>query len=37
MCGFTCLWNVGNQSLADSRIRKIAHRGPDALQVSQLP
>jgi asparagine synthase (glutamine-hydrolysing) len=37
MCGFVCLWNVGTHDLADAMIRKIAHRGPDALQVSRLP
>jgi asparagine synthase (glutamine-hydrolysing) len=36
MCGFVCLWNVGTYDLADRMIRKIAHRGPDALQVSRL-
>lgn len=37
MCGFVCLWKIGDEALADKMIRKIAHRGPDALQVSRLP
>ena len=37
MCGFVCLWNIGDEALADRMIRKIAHRGPDAVQVSTLP
>ncbi|GGH37853.1 asparagine synthase (glutamine-hydrolysing) [Cribrihabitans marinus] len=37
MCGFVCLWNIGDEALADRMIRKIAHRGPDAVQVSRLP
>lgn len=37
MCGFVCLWNIGDETLADRMIRKIAHRGPDAVQVSRLP
>ena len=37
MCGFVCLWNVGDEALATSMIARIAHRGPDAVQVSRLP
>ena len=37
MCGFVCLWNVGDEALADKMIHKIAHRGPDAVQMSRLP
>lgn len=37
MCGFVCLWNVGDEDLARAMISKIAHRGPDAVQVSRLP
>ena len=37
MCGFVCLWNVGDDGLASRMIEKIAHRGPDALEVSRLP
>jgi asparagine synthase (glutamine-hydrolysing) len=37
MCGFVCLWNIGDEVLADQMIQKIAHRGPDAVQVSRLP
>jgi asparagine synthase (glutamine-hydrolysing) len=37
MCGFVCLWNVGDEALAAGMIDKIAHRGPDAVQVSRLP
>ena len=36
MCGFVCLWMVGDERLADRMIRKIAHRGPDAVEVSRL-
>ena len=37
MCGFVCLWNIGDEELAARMIAKIAHRGPDAVQVSRLP
>jgi asparagine synthase (glutamine-hydrolysing) len=37
MCGFVCLWNVGDEALADRMVRQIAHRGPDALAVARLP
>ena len=33
MCGFVCLWRIGNKSLAKQMIERIAHRGPDALEV----
>lgn len=36
MCGFVCLWNVGDEALAARMIDKIAHRGPDAVQVTRL-
>ena len=35
MCGFVCLWRVGDEALAQRMIEKIAHRGPDAVQVSR--
>jgi len=37
MCGFVCLWNIDDEKLADRMIAKIAHRGPDGVQVSRLP
>jgi asparagine synthase (glutamine-hydrolysing) len=37
MCGFVCLWNVGDEALAGRMIEKIAHRGPDAVEVATLP
>ena len=37
MCGFICLWNIDDEPLAERMIAKIAHRGPDAVQVSRLP
>lgn len=37
MCGFVCLWNAGDESLANRMIAKIAHRGPDAVEVARLP
>lgn len=33
MCGIVALWQVGDVSLARTMIEKIAHRGPDALEV----
>ncbi len=33
MCGFVCLWNIGDEALASRMIKKIAHRGPDAVEV----
>jgi len=35
MCGFVCLWNINQPELAESMIQKIAHRGPDDVQVTQ--
>jgi asparagine synthase (glutamine-hydrolysing) len=37
MCGFVCLWKVDDPALARRMIDKIAHRGPDELQVKQAP
>lgn len=37
MCGFVCLWRAGDVALARRMIDRIVHRGPDELQVSQLP
>jgi len=37
MCGFVCLWQVGDQALAAEMIRRIAHRGPDAVEVMSPP
>jgi asparagine synthase (glutamine-hydrolysing) len=37
MCGFVCLWRVGDEALAERMVRQIAHRGPDALAVARLP
>lgn len=37
MCGFVCLWNVGDEALAKAMIERIAHRGPDAVAVATLP
>lgn len=36
MCGFVCLWNFGDEALAGAMIDKIAHRGPDAVDVARL-
>ena len=33
MCGFICLWKVGDETLARRMIDRIAHRGPDGLEV----
>lgn len=33
MCGFVCLYNIGDPALASSMIEKISHRGPDAVEV----
>ncbi|WP_157018019.1 asparagine synthase (glutamine-hydrolyzing) [Mesorhizobium xinjiangense] len=33
MCGFVCLWKIGDEALATHMIEKIAHRGPDAVEV----
>lgn len=37
MCGFVCLWGVGDEDLAGRMIRQISHRGPDSLAVARLP
>mgnify|MGYP000687030246 CR=1 FL=1 len=37
MCGFVCLWKIDDPALARRMIDKIAHRGPDELQVRQEP
>jgi asparagine synthase (glutamine-hydrolysing) len=37
MCGFVCLWRIDDIALARRMIEKIAHRGPDDLQVVQMP
>ncbi|WP_306117820.1 MULTISPECIES: asparagine synthase (glutamine-hydrolyzing) [unclassified Roseitalea] len=37
MCGFVCLWNVGDEALAGTMIARIAHRGPDAVEIARLP
>jgi asparagine synthase (glutamine-hydrolysing) len=37
MCGFVCLWRVGDEALAERMIRQISHRGPDALAVTRTP
>ncbi len=37
MCGFVGLWRVGSPELAERMIAKIAHRGPDAVEVASTP
>jgi asparagine synthase (glutamine-hydrolysing) len=37
MCGFVCLWNIDDPDLAQSMIDKIAHRGPDDVQIIRSP
>lgn len=37
MCGFICLWKIEDEALAKRMIDKIAHRGPDALEIARLP
>ena len=37
MCGFVCLWKVGDPALARRMIDKITHRGPDGLEVKRAP
>ncbi len=37
MCGFVCLWQIDDADLATRMIDKIAHRGPDDLQVVRMP
>ena len=33
MCGFVCLWKIGDKDLARRMVDRIAHRGPDAVDV----
>lgn len=35
MCGFVCLWRTGDEALARRMIARIAHRGPDDVQVDR--
>ena len=37
MCGFVCLWQLDDPALARRMIEKIAHRGPDGLEVRRAP
>ena len=37
MCGFVCLWRIDDLALARQMIEKITHRGPDDLQIFQMP
>ncbi len=37
MCGFVCLWKIGEPELARRMIEKIAHRGPDEVRVHRAP
>lgn len=37
MCGFVCLWKIGDEALAETMIKRIAHRGPDAVEVASHP
>ena len=37
MCGFVCLWKVGDPALARRMIDKITHRGPDGIEVKRAP
>ncbi len=37
MCGFVCLWQVGDSALARRMIDRIAHRGPDGLEIKRIP
>ncbi len=37
MCGFVCLWQVDDTALARRMIGKIAHRGPDGIEVRRIP
>ncbi len=36
MCGFVVLWGIDDEGLAAGMIEKLAHRGPDAVEVSRL-
>ncbi|UWQ21922.1 asparagine synthase (glutamine-hydrolyzing) [Jannaschia sp. W003] len=35
MCGIVCLWRTGDASVARRMTERIAHRGPDDLQVTE--
>ena len=37
MCGIVALWRIGDADLARRMTEKIAHRGPDALHVTEAP
>ena len=37
MCGFVCLWQVDDPALARRMIDRIAHRGPDGLEIKRIP
>ena len=37
MCGFVCLWQVDDPALARRMIGKIAHRGPDGIEIRRIP
>ena len=37
MCGFVCLWNIDDKTLAEGMIDKLAHRGPDDVHIATLP
>jgi asparagine synthase (glutamine-hydrolysing) len=37
MCGFVCLHGVGDEAMAERMVSRIAHRGPDAVEVVRLP
>lgn len=37
MCGFVCLWKIDEKDLAQRMIQKIAHRGPDAVELAHAP
>jgi asparagine synthase (glutamine-hydrolysing) len=37
VCGFACLWQHDDQTLAKRMIEKIEHRGPDETQVYRSP
>jgi asparagine synthase (glutamine-hydrolysing) len=36
MCGIVALWNCGSEELAERMTRRIAHRGPDALEIAEI-
>ncbi len=37
MCGLVCLWRTGDENLASTMIERIAHRGPDATEITHAP